>query len=246
MVDLITGNICDGSNMKTLKINKSEICLDNQVEINKSFLDSNFNVVNQVYHQKQDNDKMFTSLDNNKELYKIIGVYYQNLVYVANEVLIYENENSDEIQIQLKNDMNDNYRNCLYSQLLNGIHPCLDSFFENDRDSVRKIMQNTKPLDQELILATQNALTNLRLYDELDKFDISQFTQRRYLLTDKEYVNYFSYSDELFFDILLIKTNRIKSMLSNSIFEEISRIAEKRTVVFIYDKNEYKDRKSVV
>lgn len=239
MVDLITGEIYDGTNMKGCRVSKSDVCLDKQIDVTKTFLDSNFGVINQVFHQQQENDSIFGRTAITKELYKIVDVYYQNLIYIKNEVLIYENDNSDDVQFQLQTDLNDKYLNCLYTQLLEGVHPCLESFFESDRDYIRKRSMNTFHLNEELNNITQNSIAELRYCDEVDNFDISLFARRRYFLSDKEYVNYFIYSDEISFDKLIILTNRVKSTLTHEIFQELVRIAEKKKVILIYDKNEF-------
>lgn len=239
MVDLITGEIYEGSNMKGCRVSKSDVCLDKQIDITKTFLDANFGVINQVFHQQQEKDSIFGRTAITKELYKIVDVYYQNLVYIKNEVLIYENDNSDDVHFQLQTDLNDKYLNCLYTQLLEGIHPCLESFFESDRDFIRKRAINTFHLNEELNNITKNSMAELRYCDEVDNFDIDLFARRRYFLSDKEYVNYFIYSDEISFDKLIILTNRVKSILTHEIFQELIRIADKKTVILIYDKNEF-------
>ena len=53
MVNLITGEISDGSNVKTVSAGKSSVCLAEEIAVNKSFLDTNYSSINQVYQVQQ-------------------------------------------------------------------------------------------------------------------------------------------------------------------------------------------------
>jgi hypothetical protein len=69
--------------------------------------------------------------------------------------------------------------------------------------------------------------------------------QERYMVTDKEYISYFTFSDEIAFDKLIIITNRVSSILSATIFDEIKRIAIKKPVILVYDDKEFNATKTV-
>lgn len=239
MVDLITGEIYDGTNMRGCRISKSDVCLDKQINISKAFLDSNYSAVNQVFQQQQENDSIFGRIAITKELYKIVDISYENLVYIKNEVLVYENDNSDDVQLQLQNDINDQYLNCLYAQLREGIHPCLESFFEKDYNFITEHTNTSTALDEGLCNITDKLTADLRYAEDVDNIDFESFIKKRYMVIDKEYINYFIYSDEVPFDKLIIITNRVKNIVISEIFQELKRIAAKRTVVLIYDKNEF-------
>lgn len=239
MIDLITGDIHDGNSAKYHRIKKNELCLEKQIDVSKTFLDSNYNSINNVFQHQQEGDSSFGKSSVNKELYKIIDISYQNLVYVKNELFIYENDDSDEIQIQLQNDINDQYLNCLYKQLKEETHPCLESFFEKSIDFIKQHSDISTNFDEKLIDVTGKLCSDLRHTEDLDNFSLEAFMQKRYMLTDKEYINYFTLSDEITFDKLIIITNRVNSVLTTTIFEEIKRIAIKKPVVLIYDKNEF-------
>lgn len=242
MINLITGEIYDGSNMKTFKVNKSSLCLAEEIVVSKLFLDSNYFSINQVFQVQQENDSVYEKSGITKELYKIVNISYRNLVYIKNEAFIYKSDGSEEIQIQFATDANDKYLNCLYSQLKSEVPPCLDNFFERSRDFIRSQSTSIYSLEQTLITTTRNIKEELRYNDDVD---LSLFEVRRYALVDKEYINYFIYSDEIIFDNLFIYTDRINTVLSGEIFDEIARIAEKKTVFIIYDKNEFNASKTI-
>jgi len=239
MVNLITGEISDGSNVKTANAGKSSVCLAEEIAVNKSFLDTNYSSINQVYQVQQENDSAYGRKGITKELYKIVDIYYQKLVYLENEVVLYKSDDSADLQIQFATDANDKYSNCLYRQLKDEIHPCLEKFFEKNRDFVRKLTTYPEKLDQSLNAVTKKV--KAELYDKANVVDVdlSLFESRRYGLVDKEYLDYFTHSDEIRFDNLFIYTNRINSMLNPEVFCAIERISEKKKVVIIYDIKEF-------
>lgn len=239
MVNLITGEISDGSNVKTASAGKSSVCLAEEIAVNKSFLDTNYSSINQVYQVQQENDSAYGRKGITKELYKIVDISYRKLVYLANEVVLYKSDDSVELQIQFTTDANDTYSNCLYRQLKGEIHPCLENFFEKSRDFVKKLSAYPSQLDQALNDVAKKV--KAELYDKANvaDVDLSLFENRRYALVDKEYIDYFTHSDEFRFDRLFIYTNRINSMLNPEVFSEIERISEKKKVVILYDKKEF-------
>lgn len=245
MIDLITGDIYDGTNMKVWRVRKSDVCLDSEIDVSKAFLDSNYNVINQVFQKQQEAESFFGKSAVTKELYKIVRIYYQDLVYMKNEVLLYKGDDSEEIQFKIQSDSNDKYLNCLYSQLRERTHPCLEYFFERDRDFIKKQVSSEAKLDVSLSISTKNAINELRYKKEIENIDTELFRATRYSLTDKEYINYFIYSDEIKYDRLVIYTNRVKSILIPEILRELVRISEKKNVFIIYDQNEFNASKTI-
>ena len=245
MIDLITGEIFDGSSVKCHKVKKHDVCLDKQIDVSKTFLDSNYGAVNHVFKQQQENDNNFGRASVTKELYKIVDISYENLVYLKDELFIYENDNSHDIQLQIKNDVNDQYLNCLYRQLKDGTHPCLEYFFERDLNFVREHATVSTSFDQELMDATYKLCAALSSLENLDSLSLELFMQKRYMIIDKEYINFFTYSNDMTFDKLIIRTNRVNSVLTTEIFDEIRRISVKKPIVLIYNSKEFNATKTV-
>ncbi len=239
MVNLITGKISDGSNIKTAKVGKSSTCLAEEITVDKIFLDNNYSSINQVYQVQQENDSAYGRKGITKELYKIVDTYYQKLVYVENEVIFYKSDDLADLQIQFATDVNDTYSNCLYRQLKDEIHPCLENLFEKSRDFARKLAACPSQLDPLLNAVTKKV--KAELYNKVDvaDVDLSLFESRRYAVVDREYIDYFTHSDEFRFDNLLIYTNRINSMLNHKVFFEIERIMENKNVVIMYNEEEF-------
>lgn len=245
MINLITGEICDGNDVKLERIRKNDVCLDKLIDVTNAFLDSNFRTINRVFQQQQESDSTFGKYSVNKELYKIVDISYESLGYMKNELFIYENDNSGDVLLQLQNDINDQYLNCLYAQLKDGTHPCLDSFFERDFNFVRERSCISINFDQELLDATNKLCSDLISIENLNTLSEKSFMQERYMVTDKEYISYFTFSDEIAFDKLIIITNRVNSILTSAIFDEIKRIAVKKPVILIYDEGEFNATQTV-
>lgn len=244
IIDLITGEIKDGSDIKGSRINKYDVCLAQKINVNKAFLDSNFSNINRVFQKQQENNSALNKKQTNKELYKIIDISYDNLVYIKNEIYIFENETGD-IQFQVKEDTNDQYLNCLYNQLKEGIYPSLEHFFEKSFDFIKKCSTNESCFSQELMEVTQKLFYSLRSSQEVDQIDIKLFQQKRYMLTDKEYIYYFIFNEQFTFDKLFIITNRVNSILTSEIFDAIKKISMKKPVILIYDSTEFNANKTI-
>lgn len=239
MVNLITGEIFDKGEQIFKEIDNYDICLNEEIEINKDFLDLNFDLVNKVFQEQQDyNNKIYNNSNVKKELSKIVDINYQKLVYLEKEVYVYKNDNSNEIQLYIKSDNKENvYRNCLYKQIAQGTYPSLDRFFTNK--SYKDINFDCK-VDENLDNQTKK-ITNM-LYDsniDIDKINEIWATQKRYLISDREFINYFVYSDKISFDKIVIYTNNIKNILSEQICNKIIEISKSKYVIIIYDKDEY-------
>ena len=60
-------------------------------------MDSHFAQINAIYQDMQVSDDTFKESIVSKELYKILGVAYEKLVYSRSELLIYENRETKDI-----------------------------------------------------------------------------------------------------------------------------------------------------
>lgn len=244
MINLITGDIYDGNNLKLHKVRRYDVCLDKQIDVTKIFLNSNFSTINNVF-QQQESDSIMGKTSVNKELYKIIDISYEKLGYFKNELFLYESDNSDDVLIKLKDDINDQYLNCLYAQLKESTHPCLESFFERDFNFARERASIPVGYNQELLDTTNKLYFNLLSTEKLNNLSEELFVKERYMVTDKEYMSYFALSDELIFDKLIIITNRVNSILTKAMFDEIKKVALKKPVILIYNEMEFNAEQTV-
>ena len=238
-IDLITGQIFDGDDVKTSTIKKGDVCLDSEMQVDKKFLDTNYADINEVFKKQQEEDSVYGNAAVTKELFKIIDIRYSNLVYEKKYLLVYQNDNSGELQLNISQDTNDQYLNCLYSQLKSGIHPCLDNFFERNNDFIKQKLDFEFQTSESRKKTTNIAISELlsRGYTQ-EKF-LPLFETDRYALHENEYQDFLLHDKRLLYDKLVIVTNRISSILTSSVLEQISRIAKNKKVILIFDDDEY-------
>lgn len=244
-INLITGEIHDGAALKTVSGNKSSVCLPEVVNVNKQFLDVNYALINNVFQTQQENDSVYGRQGITKELYKIVSIYYRNLVYTKNQMFIYKSRTSDDLQILFATDNADKYVNCFYAQLKSITPPCLENLFERSRDFIDKTSTKTFEVDTDSVEATEKIRNELKNKDAIGDVDLSIFTTKRYGLYDKEYISYFTCSDDLSFSKLIICTNRVEGILNMQIAHELERISQEKAVFIFYDKNEYHASESI-
>ncbi|MBC3899785.1 MAG: hypothetical protein CVU99_13460 [Firmicutes bacterium HGW-Firmicutes-4] len=244
MINLVNGKISDGYNTVLENANKRSVCLVEEITVDKQFLDANYQMINQVFKEQQEKDSAFGKNNITKELYKIVDIHYNKLVYVNNEVFIYKSEGADEIQMHFKSDHNNEYLSCLYNQLKQEVNPCLEYFFERNRDLINTQTDHMLAPEEMLVEARNVAKEELKKKDD-HNMNLDLFKSRRYSFSDKEYINYFIFSDEIIFDRLIIYTNRINNILTKQVFQELNRILKKKTVVIIYDKDEFRAKENL-
>ena len=238
-IDLITGEIHNGSDVNACTVGKRAVCLEGEIKVDKSFLDSKYHQINEVFQKQQEEDSVFERRAITKELYKIINIYYQNLMYVKKKLSIYRNYVSDDFLLNMSSDQNDQYLDCLYKQLKSDIHPSLDNFFERDRSFIRKTLDFKYLLDVNRKKATDKAIAELNAREHMQDVDISFFEADRYSIYENEYMEYFV-SDKAFrFEKVIIITNRVGSILTPTVFQEILRISAEKKVYLLFDANEY-------
>ena len=242
LVNLITGDIVDDESVKTINASKNSICLENKIKIDKRFLDSNFQNINQVFQAQQEANSVFGKLSVTKELYKLVSVHYQNLKYVKNYVTIYKSESSDEMQYVFDYDYNNIYLDTMFEQLQAAV-PSLEYFFE--RSWQYKQQSHGLMLDFDLYNATNEIRARLLNNDNFQEIESLLFEKKRYSLFADEYVGYFLCSNEMSFSSIYICSNRINSILTSSIYTEINRISEKHKVFVLYDMHEYNAKESI-
>ena len=238
-IDMITGNIFNADDIILTEPTKYDVCLDNLFEVDNDYLDRHFQDINDFYKTKQKNDNVFGNQSITKELYKIVGISYSSLLYLENKVHIYKSETSEEIKMVFASDYNDQYKDEFYNCLKSNDKPCIQNFFENSRDLVKKLVENASSFDSDLIKQT-NETRNIIFSDtELLENKIESFTKERYALNDLEYMSYLYNSKSIKYDKIIICSNHITGLLSPSLCSQLNALATNIPVFIVFDKNEY-------
>ena len=244
-INLITGEFYDGTSLNTFSGNKSAVCLQEVINVDKQYLDTKYTLINNLFLTQQENDSVYGRQGITKELYKLVDIYYRNLVYLKNRIFIYKSKTSDDLQILFATDNADRFINCFYSQLRGLTPPCLENLFERSRVFIDKTSSKLFEVDKKLLEATERLRNELINKNTLTDVDYSIFTTKRYALYDKEYISYLTCSDDLFFSRLIICTNRVEGILDIQIARELERISQEKPVFLFYDENEYHANESI-
>jgi hypothetical protein len=243
-VDLITGEIHDSNSIKTVKINPKQLSLDKVITVNKSFLDNNFKEINRILQKQIEDDKIFTDNKDNRELYKVIDVSYQNFCYAKNELQVFLQDNSQDVVFRIKNDIHENYLNSFFTQAKSGIHPCIESLFEKDWQTIQAAKNNHFTLETKKLEETKNL--RLQFVNKLLPETLSRnLSSERYLLYDTEYLCYFKHFEELIFDKVIIVSNKLNNILNQHLVEAIELIIKQKEVHIYYSSNEYNISKTL-
>lgn len=239
LINLITGEIMNGDGISTVKVDKYDVCLDEEQRINKEYLENHYSIINDIFKKYQMEDNVFGDQSITRELYKILDIAYEKLVYIKNKLSIYRSSDSEEYQFSFEKDVNEQYINCFYKQVKEVVPPSLENFFERDYSFARshkKInMIDEKLLEKTLILGRKL----IECGDRIDESMHKEFQSKRYMITDNEYELYFFNSDVFDWDKLIIISGRLKKIFDNKIWNELKAISRSKEVFIVYDEKEY-------
>lgn len=238
LVNLITGEIISGDGIITTKVEKNDICLNEEQKVNKEYLENHHSIINDIFQKYQMEDNAFGIQSITRELYKILDIAYERLVYVKNQLYIYKSPDAEEYQFAFDKDINEQYINCFYRQVKAPVPPCLENFFERDF-SFAKSHKNKILMDEKLLERTMTLSKTIGQHsDQIDERLIMQFQSKRYIVTDNEYKNYFVYNNDFLWDKLIIMSGRLKKILDRSIWNELKNISNNKEIYIIYDQKE--------
>lgn len=245
VVDMITGVVYDADSIKLVEPCRNAVLLEGVVDIDNSFLESHFHDFNNVYQTQLKNNSVFGSNAITSELYKIIGVEHSELYYLENKIFMYKSITSDELIFEFLVDDNDKYKNEFYSQLKNSYRPCQENFFEKNRNLISNVASNPMTIDTELIKQTELAHKFLSTNDVTEELEVNIFTKKRYTLNDREYMSYL-YNYKIFkYNLIIISSNHLKNLLSQTLCSQLNILANYIPVFIIYDKNEFNIDKTI-
>lgn len=242
-INLITGEIVKRENVVLENISKYDICLAEEINVNKEFLEVRLLEINDIYekYQKYDNDKDIS--EEIKEIDKIIDIKNRKIVYELKSLDIYSKDTYNDLEIKLKDDRNNKLINCFLKQIKEEIHPTLNRFFEQDRKFIKLNLEKEIVSDKILLENTKKLKKFLTEVLNINNSDISKFYVNRYLFTDDEYIKYFQYYKDLDFKEIVIETNRVGSFLTPNVLENIKEISRIKKVTIIYDETEFNSKK---
>ena len=242
-IDLITGKIFDIDSITFESVSKQSICFQGNVYVDLAYLERNMQDIKLLFdaQQKAINEQYRKST---KELYRMISIHHQKLKYIKKKLYIYKSINSEDLQFYLDNEPEGAYHDAMYEQLKGQLAPSLERFFESDREFKKKAgnfsfdsEKYSKMIELKGVLSSQ--------LESILVLDTDFFCGKRYSFFDNEYLYYFENDKEINYKQLIIYSNRINSILNRSIYEEIKRISENKSVYIIYDKNEYNAKGSI-
>lgn len=75
--------------------------------------------------------------------------------------------------------------------------------------------------------------------DVIQKSIEEQFKNKRYMLTDDEYRNFFLHGSEFIWDKLIIVSGRLKKLFDNRIWGEIRNLSRNKEIYIVFDEKEY-------
>ncbi len=239
LVNLITGEIISGDGISTSKVQKNDICLNEEVRVDREYLENHHSTINDIYQKYQVDDNVFGNQSITRELYKILDLAYERLVYIKNQLYIYMGTDTEEYQFAFNKDMSEQYINCFYRQVKDIVPPSLDNFFERDYSFVNS-HKSRNPIDDKLFektLCLSKVLSECG--DRVDENLLEQFQKRRYMLIDNEYRNYILHNSDFSWEKLIIVSGRLKKIFDNSIWNEIKNISRNKEIYIIFDGSEY-------
>lgn len=238
LVNLITGEIISGDGISTVKVEKNDICLNEEQKVNIEYLEKHHSIINDIYQKYQVEDNVFGIQSVTRELYKILDISYEKLVYVKNRLYVYKSQDAEEYQFVFNEDLNEQYINCFYSQVRDSIPPCLENFFERDY-SFAKSHKNGNVLDERLFEKTMQISKTLgQCSDKITEDLYARFQSRRYMLIDNEYKYYFLYNNDFWWDKLIIVSGRLKKILDKSIWNELKNLTKSKEIYILFDETE--------
>ena len=246
VINLITGEIKSLYEIKKHWVDINSVCLNEELIISKEFLDKNYSDLNKIFQKSQIDENVYLNKSVIKELYKILGIAYKNLIYTKSELLLYENEDNEDFQLIFKDDINEQYINCFYKQIKNDAPPCLENFFERNASFIKNDINNKKNEDENAYNITKELRAMLRSSEDNVEDDVyTKFFEKRYMLEDMEYKYYFQYFNEFEFEKLVIISNRLTKIIDTNLIESIALISKKKPIFIIYDASEYGVKKMI-
>lgn len=236
VVDMITGSFLESDSVTSTQVRKFDICLNEKLNITKDFLDAHYAMINDIYQKNQIENSIFHLNNVSQELYEILDIAYDNLFFVRKELLIYQSNDSDDLQFIISKDFEEKYLTVFYEQIKGIIFPGLENLFEKDWDfaSQCKIVDRTKNAERE---QTDKLISLLHNCEEITENVEHEFISNRNLIDNKEIEKYFMYPKEINYEGIIIAGSRLRKTLSDNLIDMINGCSKQ--IVIFYERKEY-------
>lgn len=226
-VNLITGDIIEIDYISENKVNKYNILLKKEIDIDLDFINSNFKAINYLYKKIQEQEYDNISKNEIKEIYKIKKIISEKTIYINHELSIFKNIESNDLKFSLNNDRNNILKESFINQLKKSyLDYSPELSLNNESDNV--------PIKKSLLIKTLNLNDSLRKNNKS-----TNFYGERYLINSYEYEKYFEFYNDIFFEEILIETNKVNNLLTLKILDNLKKICKNKKVKILYDKNEF-------
>ena len=238
LVNMITGEVVESSRSAVKRIPRYKICLTEVYKIDTGFLEKNYQSFNSIYKKNLTENIAFRTRFLEKEIYRILGLEYEEEYYFEEELLVYKSDKADDYIYEITGDDNDRqYIKAFYNQVKDVIYPGMENFFERDSNLVNKLRS------QHLINDSDTKLKNALIKKMTETKNIEEilplYMQRRELIDDKEIEILFRLNREIEFRGIVISCQRLRSFFSEDVIDSINQLTKKNTWI-LYNGNEFK------
>lgn len=238
LINMLTGEIRNNESVSTVKVPKDGVCLNEVINIDEEYLENHYVDFNEVYMKQQVEYAIFGTSTLQRELYKILEKSYDRLQYVEEELLIYENDESGELEFRITNDAADRYINCFYAQVKDVVSTGMDNFFERNRKFIATHQSSV------LVNKEEKARKNIFLDATYETDDISdelieQYLESRELIDDNEIREVLLYASQSKCEGVIISAERFQRVVGSNISINMNK---GRLIYIIFDRNEFKIR----
>lgn len=238
LVNMITGEVVKSSKSTVKRLPNYKICLTEIYKIDTSFLEKNYQSFNSIYKENLAENIAFRTHFLEKEIYRILGLEYEEEYYFEEELLIYKSsDKADDYIYEITGDDNDqHYIKAFYNQVKEVIYPGMENFFERDSfidqlKSQRLVSDSDTKHKNDLI----RKMTETKNIEEV----LPLYMQRRELIDSKEIEILFRHNCEIEFKGIVISCRRLRKFFSEDIIDSINQLVKKRTWI-LYNCHEYK------
>lgn len=237
LVNMITGDVEESGKSMESKLSKNNICLSEEQVITKDFLESRYVEVNDIYQKNQIEANIFNTKLLQRELYKILGISYDKLYFLKEEILIYKHDDSADYEFVISGDIGERYLECFYRQVRDVVYSGMENFFERDWNFAQR-HYNSSIVSKEERGYTRNLLKELYGREMILGDDLDKYLQSRELIDNTEIETLFSYNTEIDYEGIIISCDRMRKLLNPSIVSVINQISKKK-IWLLYNKDEY-------
>lgn len=234
-IDCITGEL-HGDIKVANNLTKANPWLERKININEEFISKNFNQLNNLYKERQEEYNVEGSeLIGVKEIYQILDKEYGKTFYLEKTINIFRNSLDNSITFETGDEQDENYIVSFREQIENSKFGAREFLIDE-----RKFKKNVKLdfIEDENKKSNSTQLSNAILSlndDNIDKY----YNKDRYLFNDE--------LNQILLNIknikpskIIISSKELWEILTNEVIEILYMILDRAEVIIIADENEWK------